>query len=118
MPLHLALQTLMVKAWKSYTEECHLQHRVPTVCPTIIATLISNPQCVTESKVTQGNSSSTQQTNTMGSHHDQSIFQPDDNGDFDFLVQDTGPMDWNEWDGLLNQFQESLMDDMANFTSL
>ncbi|KAJ5999041.1 hypothetical protein N7451_006851 [Penicillium sp. IBT 35674x] len=117
-PLHLALQSLMVKAWKSYTEECHLQHRAPTICPTIIATLISNPECVTELHVTQGHSSSIEQTNTVGSHHDPLISQPDDNRDFDFLAQDTSSMDWNEWDCLLNQFQESLMDDMVHFTSL
>ncbi|KAJ5538102.1 hypothetical protein N7494_007581 [Penicillium frequentans] len=117
-PLHLALQTLMVKAWESYTEECHLQHRAPTACPTIIAALISNPKCVTKSHVTQRSSSSTQQTNTRESHHDPSMLQLDDNRDFDFLAQDTSPMDWNEWDCLLNQFQESLMDDMVHFTSL
>jgi hypothetical protein len=30
----------------------------------------------------------------------------------DFLLGDS-PMDWSEWDNLLNQFQESLVDDMT-----
>ncbi|KAJ6114970.1 hypothetical protein N7486_000748 [Penicillium sp. IBT 16267x] len=113
MPLHLALQNLMVKAWKSYIEECHLQHRAPTACPTIIATLIGNRECVTELQVRQGNSSPAQQTQPpVRSNHDASMSQPDDNKDFAFLFQDTSPMDWNEWDGFLDQFQESLMDDI------
>lgn len=119
MPLHLAMQNLMVKAWKSYTEECHRQHRAPTACPNIIATLIGNPECVTEPQVRQGSPSTTQRTVIPRESHDEpSILQFDDKRDFDFLVQDTSPMDWNEWDGLLNQFQESLMDDMAHFISL
>ncbi|KAJ5639674.1 uncharacterized protein N7484_007536 [Penicillium longicatenatum] len=119
MPLHLALQNLMVKAWKSYTRECQIQNRAPTTCPTMITTLIGKPECATESQVTQGDSSSIQQMNDpMGFHHDASILQPDDNRNFDFSFEDTSTLDWNEWDGLLNQFQESLMDDMVHFTNL
>jgi hypothetical protein len=35
-----------------------------------------------------------------------------ENENMDFLLGDS-PMDWSEWDHLLNQFQESLVDDMT-----
>ncbi|KAJ5632864.1 hypothetical protein N7490_009203 [Penicillium lividum] len=106
MPLHLALQNLMVKAWKVYIEECDNQHRAPAPCPTILATLIGN-KGDTESQATQ------QTIIPIDEFHQEA---PEDNRDFDLLFQES-PMDWNEWDGLLTQFQASLTDDIVNFTN-
>ncbi|KAJ5918381.1 hypothetical protein N7454_010756 [Penicillium verhagenii] len=111
-PLHLAVQNLMVKAWKTYTDECNQQHRVPTLCPTIILALMGNSEDVTWSQATQ------EQTNIIikEPQHGISDARSDENRDLEFLFQDTS-MDWNDWDGLLTQFQESLVDGMVNFTT-
>ena len=115
MPLHTAIQSLIVKAWKAYAEECNLHHRTPTSCPTIVAKLLQDSKGFTEphpaqegSRVTENRDSFNEQPN----HHGDTAPFDADIDNFDFL-SNAIPMDWNEWDILLNQFQESLVDDMT-----
>ncbi|KAJ5592359.1 hypothetical protein N7537_009263 [Penicillium hordei] len=112
-PLHMAIQNLIVKAWRTYIEECNLNHRTPTPCPTIVASLLASA----------GGISSTQQEDEnflSGEHgagiqnqhgHDRSSSQFGlEAENFGFLLGDS-PQDWNEWDNLLSTFQGSFTDD-------
>lgn len=115
LPLHRALENLMLKAWNAYIEECNALNRIPTPCPTIVVTLLSNIKTAPGSAETKGDVSSTQQgvvpMDTLHNVFDGNL--EDKHGDLDFIFHGDSPMDWNQWDDLLNQFQESLMDDMA-----
>ncbi|OGE54586.1 hypothetical protein PENARI_c006G10685 [Penicillium arizonense] len=110
-PLHRAIQHLIVRAWRAYVEECNQHHRTPTPCPTIVATLLANAKGTHESQpvgdiVTVENGPSQDQP-----EHDfrTARFDPEADG-FEYLLGDS-PIDWNEWDTLLNQFPASLTDD-------
>ncbi|KAJ6027050.1 uncharacterized protein N7446_004349 [Penicillium canescens] len=110
-PLHRAIQHLIVRAWRAYVEECNQHHRTPTPCPTIVATLLANAKGTHESQpvediVTVENGPSQDQP-----EHDfrTARFNPEADG-FEYLLGDS-PIDWNEWDTLLNQFPASLTDD-------
>jgi hypothetical protein len=103
-PLHVAIQSLMVKAWRAYIAECNLKNHAPVPCPTIVGPLLttlpgfsdSQPPKKTIEAVEPGDGSHAQSDQEMGS--------------FNFILNDS-PMDWNEWDNLLSQFQGSLADD-------
>ncbi|KAJ5970553.1 uncharacterized protein N7479_000471 [Penicillium vulpinum] len=112
-PLHMAIQNLIVKAWRTYIEECNLNHHTPTPCPTIVASLLAK---------TGGNSSSQQvDENVLDTEHgarpqdqvsrdcssSQSGLEAEN---FGLLLGDS-PKDWNEWDNLLSHFQGSFTDD-------
>ncbi|KAJ5111012.1 hypothetical protein N7532_001547 [Penicillium argentinense] len=115
MPLHNALQTLIVKAWKAYIDDCTTHNRIPTSCPTIVATLLET-----------ANGSTEQPSNFEGSRvaepSEQAPMELPSQGvsaeyfgagaeDVSYLLEDSP--NWDEWDNLLNQFQESLVDDMT-----
>ncbi|KAJ5124126.1 uncharacterized protein N7515_007951 [Penicillium bovifimosum] len=110
--LHKAIQSLMIKAWRAYIEECNLNHRTPTPCPTIVASLLANapssscPQPGRQGQVAESGAESQGQPS-----HDLSVsqFVPEAEN-FDFLFGDS-PQDWSGWDNLLSQFQGSLTDD-------
>jgi hypothetical protein len=111
-PLHKAIQNLMIKAWRAYIEECNLNHRTPTPCPTIVASLLANapssssPRTGRQVQVTESGAESQGQPS-----HDLSGSQlVPEAENYDFLFGDS-PQDWSEWDNLLNQFQGSLTDD-------
>ncbi|CEJ56990.1 hypothetical protein PMG11_05700 [Penicillium brasilianum] len=93
MPLHKALQHLFVKAWRAYVDDCNQHGRTPRPCPTVI----------------EVNNAPVQEPPSQYASN-----VPFDTGteNMDFLLGDS-PMDWSEWDHLLNQFQESLVDDMT-----
>ncbi|KAJ5153056.1 uncharacterized protein N7482_009534 [Penicillium canariense] len=108
MPLHTALQNLFVKAWRAYIDECNHHGRTPTPCPPIVTTLLDNSHSSTESQASN-------ESGGMDGHStsfQEQLGQYASDIPFDFLLGDS-PMDWNEWDNLLNQFQESLVDDMT-----
>ncbi|CAG8260352.1 unnamed protein product [Penicillium nalgiovense] len=112
-PLHMAIQHLIIKAWRTYIEECNLNHRTPTPCPTIVASLLANAA---------GTSSPQQEDENFpaAKRDDQPQDQPryDRSGsqfgledeNFGFLFGDS-PQDWNDWDNLLSNFQVSFADD-------
>ncbi|KAJ5726328.1 uncharacterized protein N7483_007685 [Penicillium malachiteum] len=116
LPLHRAIENLMIRAWKTHTEECNRLQRAPISCPTIVATLIGN-----SIESSQSHSNSQRALDPLPCHG----FSPQDatsvdlgrnRGGFDYLVHEEASMNWNDWDNLLNQFQESLMDDMNFMT--
>ena len=112
-PLHVAIQSLMVKAWRAYIEECNLKHRTPTTCPTIVGSLLADLPDIPDSQPAKENLKAVERGD--GPHaqlsHELSTSQPDPEAEsFNFMFDDS-PMDWNEWDNLLSQFQGSLADD-------
>lgn len=112
MPLHAAIQNLIIKAWKGYIEECYLNHQTPTTCPSIVASLLEELKGDAEPQMTG--------EGTRMPEHRESFEQPGqhETAPFDTEFETFGsllnssPMDWNEWDNLLNQFQASLVDDI------
>jgi hypothetical protein len=114
MPLHTALQNLIVKAWRAYIEECNLHHRTPTSRPTIIKNLLEDSKGSTEAQPAEQNDGMIEPSAIFQDQLGREASNVDlvEPGNFDFLLSES-PMDWNEWDNLLNQFQESLVDDMA-----
>lgn len=115
MPLHTALQNLIVKAWRTYIVECNLHHRTPTPCPTIVAQLLEDLKGSTEAAPAEQNSRTVEPSTLFQDQSSREASTADfgvEVGNFDFLLNEV-PMDWNEWDNLLNQFQESLVDDLA-----
>ena len=113
-PLHTALQNLIVKAWRAYIEKCNLHSWAPIPCPTIVITLLDNAQGVTDSQLTNEASRTTPHGDILREdpHHDVSTAGFDVDADAYVLFNDV-PMNWNEWDNLLSQFQESLAHDMT-----
>ncbi|KAJ5154661.1 uncharacterized protein N7500_010100 [Penicillium coprophilum] len=112
-PLHMAIQNLIVKTWRTYIEECNLNHCTPTPCPAIVASLLANAAGVS------------------GPQEEDENFPPVDRGaipqdqprqeyaisqfgveaeNFGLMLGDS-PKDWNEWDNLLSNFQSSFTDD-------
>lgn len=113
-PLHGAIQNLILKAWKAYVEGCSVHHQAPGTCPPIVARLLEECKGVAESQIT-GEGSRTPEHgeffNQPGQHDATASFVPEFEN-FESLLN-ASPMDWNEWDNLLDQFQASLVDDLA-----
>lgn len=113
MPLHTAMQNLIVKAWRAYIEECNLHQRSPTPCPAIVAKLLEDSKGSTDPRLAEQNPERIDEgvlfQHQVGTSDVNFSVEP---VNFDFLLTDS-PMGWNEWDNLLNQLQESLVDDMA-----
>ncbi|KAJ5114847.1 hypothetical protein NUU61_000606 [Penicillium alfredii] len=111
-PLHMAIQNLMVKAWKAYIEECNLHQRTPTPCPTIVTTLIGSAKDVSESQSAEEMVSSVEPGAALQGQpsHDLPSSHMGAEAENLFFFGES-PMDWDNWDNLLNQFQESVMDD-------
>ncbi|KAJ5965306.1 hypothetical protein N7481_012020 [Penicillium waksmanii] len=114
VPLHNALQNLIVKAWRVYIEDCNNHNRAPTPCPEIVSTLLEKADCSTEKQTVDGESRMTE----LGTHFQElpsqsvpSEYLASGPEDINFLLTDSP--NWTEWDNLLNQFQESLLDDTA-----
>ncbi|KAJ5116338.1 hypothetical protein N7456_000686 [Penicillium angulare] len=113
LPLHRAMENLMLKAWKAYVEECNNLQRTPAPCPAVVINLLSDSKVVSESQAT-GDDPNLASQGFVPEAQSEPIAQLDESSrDFDFLFSQHSPMDWNEWDDLLNHFQESLMDDTA-----
>ncbi|KAJ6087236.1 hypothetical protein N7467_006150 [Penicillium canescens] len=110
-PLHRAIQHLIVRAWRAYVEECNQHHRTPTPCPTIVATLLANAKGTHESQPVEEIGTVENGPSQDQPEHDfrTARFDPEADG-FEYLLGDS-PIDWNEWDTLLNQFPTSLTDD-------
>lgn len=118
VPLLNALQNLIVKAWWTYIEECNNYNRVATPCPEIVSSLLEKASDYTEMQMRDGGSRTAELGTSSQELPSQSIPSEDlgaSSEELDFLL--TGSLDWNEWDKLMNQFQESLMDDIAAMPS-
>lgn len=112
-PLHMAIQNLIVKAWRTYIEECNLNHRTPTPCPNIVASLLASAGGISSTQQEDGNFPTGEHgAGLQDQHrHDSSSSQLGlEAENFGFLLGDS-PQDWNEWDNLLSNFQESFTDD-------
>jgi hypothetical protein len=113
-PLHMAIQNLIVKAWRAYIDECNQHHRTPTPCPTIVATLVASAKGITSHESQSQPVEETQNIENGASQdqpeHDFATARFDPADGFEFLLGDS-PIDWNEWDTLLNQFPPGLTDD-------
>lgn len=115
MPLHKALQHLFVKAWRAYVDDCNQHGRTPRPCPTVVSSSLNASNGFTGAQVAQ--ETAQVEVNNAPVQEPPSQYAsnvPFDTGteNMDFLLGDS-PMDWSEWDHLLNQFQESLVDDMT-----
>lgn len=114
VPLHNALQNLIVKAWKSYIQDCNNHDRVPTSCPEIVSSLLKQADGSTGKETIEREPNMGEFDASFQDVPSQSIpaeylgTGPDD---INFLMNDSP--NWNEWDNLLNQFQESLIDENA-----
>ncbi|CAG7926953.1 unnamed protein product [Penicillium olsonii] len=111
-PLHKAIDSLIVKAWRAYIGECNLKRRAPTPCPSIVASLLANAPGIPEPQATERAVEVERDTEPHaqpGHEFATSNYGPEGER-FDFMMGDS-PVDWNEWDNLLNQFQSSLADD-------
>ncbi|KAJ5377662.1 uncharacterized protein N7496_005071 [Penicillium cataractarum] len=114
MPLHKALQNLFVKAWRAYVDECNQHGRTPRPCPTVVSSSFNTSKGFTEAQVAHENAQMEVNNAPVQEPGQYASNVPFDGGteNMDFLLGDS-PMDWSEWDNLLNQFQESLVDDMT-----
>lgn len=111
-PLHLAIESLIIKAWRAYIGECNLKRRTPTPCPTIVASLLAKAPNIPDPQPAERSIEYERdaEPHVHPSHEfSASHFDPETER-FDFMMGDS-PVDWNEWDKLLNQFQSSLVDD-------
>ncbi|KAJ6191536.1 hypothetical protein N7519_001557, partial [Penicillium mononematosum] len=101
-PLHMAIQHLIVKAWRTYIEECNHSHRTPTPCPTIVASLLANTAGISSPQKEDENFPAAKRDakpqDQPSYDHSSSQFGLDEN--FGFLLGDS-PQDWNDWDNLL-----------------
>lgn len=114
-PLHMAIQSLIVKAWRAYVGECNLKNRTPTPCPSIVVSLMSKEPEIPDSQLAEEIPEAERDAELHaqpGHELSTSQFDPEEER-FDFVLDDS-PINWNEWDNLLNQFQSSLTDD-ANY---
>lgn len=111
-PLQLALQNLIKKAWRNYVEECNASQRLPVSCPPVVLSILEKSKG--RNRVTlPSDHLQAEDTEIPDLRQDTVTPQFTSEGtELDFIFNDDSPMDWNEWDNLLNQFQESLMDDM------
>lgn len=119
VPLHNALQNLIVKTWRAYIDGCNKGNRVPTPCPEIVSTLLekADSSCSTEKQMVKGDSRMAELGRQFEELPSQSIpneYLGSGPEDINFLLTDSP--NWNEWDNLLNHFQESLLDDTALFS--
>jgi hypothetical protein len=111
-PLHLAIQNLMVKAWRAYIEECNSHRRTPTSCPTIVAELLAAADNLSQPNAMQSGPAMIEQDVALSGQPDPNFvassteLEADEFG----LFLGNSPEDWDDWDSLLNQFNESLMD--------
>ncbi|KGO75449.1 Transcription factor, fungi [Penicillium italicum] len=112
-PLHMAIQNLIVKAWRAYVEECHLNRRTPPTCPTIVASLLANAGGISIPQHEDEDFPAGERCDRLQDQlrHDSSNSQFGlEAENFGFLLGDS-PQDWNEWDNLLSNFQGSFTDD-------
>ncbi|KAJ5162261.1 hypothetical protein N7492_007653 [Penicillium capsulatum] len=114
MPLHTAIQNLMVKAWKAYVDGCHLHRQAPTACPPIVVSLLDDAKGIGASQIAGEGSKMSEhgEFSEQPGQHDVTAPFVTELDNFESLLN-SSPMDWNEWDNLLNQFQASLVDDIA-----
>jgi hypothetical protein len=111
-PLHLAIQNLVVKAWRAYIEECHSHRRTPTPCPTIFAEFVASADNRSKPNAVQSGPVVIEQDAAFSGQPDPNFCASStglEGEDFGFFLGNS-PEDWTDWDSLLNQFDESLMD--------
>lgn len=112
-PLHMAIENLIVKTWRKYIDECNLNHRTPTPCPTIVESLLAKAAGISSLQQEDENLEAVERgvRPQDQSRHDRSSSQFGlDAENFDFLLDD-GPKTWNDWDNLLGNFEGSFADD-------
>ncbi|KAI3234107.1 transcriptional regulator family: Fungal Specific TF [Penicillium roqueforti] len=112
-PLHMAIENLIVKTWRKYIDECNLNHRTPTPCPTIVESLLAKAAGISSLQQKDENLEAVERgvRPQDQSRHDRSSSQFGlDAENFDFLLDD-GPKTWNDWDNLLGNFEGSFADD-------
>lgn len=111
-PLQMALQNLIIKAWRAYVEDCNLHQRMAAPCPAIVSTLLERRKGHSRQNI-GGDPLQVVNTDVLDFHQDASTsYLTSEGADLDFIFGNDSPMDWNEWDNMLNQFQDSLFDDM------
>jgi hypothetical protein len=112
-PLHMAIQNLIVKSWRTYIEECNLNKCTPTPCPTIVSSLLANAP--KSSSLQQGDENFPAAEYGASAQdqprHDRSSSQFGLEAETFGLMLGDSPKDWNEWDNLLSNFQGSFTDD-------
>lgn len=110
LPLHKALQNLLVKAWRAYVYECNQHGRKPRPCPTVVSSLLNGSNGFTEAEVSEENAQMDMLSEEPSQYPSNHVFDAGAEN-MDVLLGDSP--DWSEWCNLMNQFQESLVDDMT-----
>ncbi|PWY92814.1 hypothetical protein BO70DRAFT_19912 [Aspergillus heteromorphus CBS 117.55] len=96
----VAMQNLIVKAWKAHVGERSRRNKPSLPCPEIVSTISERDRHATISPL------ASEQTRRESRSHEAP------SGLFDASELDLGPMDWGQWDGLLGQFQQYTNDDL------
>ncbi|RAL12218.1 transcription factor domain protein [Aspergillus homomorphus CBS 101889] len=107
----VALQNLLMKSWKAHAAERAHRNRPPLTCPTIVS-IIWDMRSRQQTASYNENPINSQQEVTVD-NGDQSqnqldgVVMPHGLGAFDLdqNSSDLSPMDWNQWDQLLEDFQ-------------
>ncbi|PYH88339.1 fungal-specific transcription factor domain protein [Aspergillus ellipticus CBS 707.79] len=92
----VAMQNLIIKAWKAHSGERTRRNKPSLPCPEIVS-MLSEPDKQGESWI-EGNVTETRKES-------QTAYEVPA-GLFDVNTLDLSPMDWGQWDGLLEQFQQ------------
>ncbi|OGM39670.1 fungal specific transcription factor domain protein [Aspergillus bombycis] len=104
-PLHIAIQGLILKAWKSHSEERTRRNRSLLSRPHIVSVLSERSEKGTSSHQPRCESSVTPQGRTTQEIEitpaNAGMLDPDD----DLNNFDLSPLDWSQWDDLLDKFQ-------------
>ncbi|EPS26740.1 hypothetical protein PDE_01679 [Penicillium oxalicum 114-2] len=114
--LHRALQRLFIKSWRGYTDDCRRNGCPPRACPTVIRNMLDNVDSTIESNAQHGNSGL-----DASEALEQQVQQPPESllglgaENAECLLGDS-PLDWNEWDRLLDECQDPLGEDMTMMT--
>ncbi|KAF7716974.1 Fungal Zn(2)-Cys(6) binuclear cluster domain-containing protein [Penicillium ucsense] len=115
IPLHRALQRLFLKSWRSYAKNCRENTYMPTACLSAIKDMADTWGDSPESKALReelrldANIVLNEQAEAPRALSDREA------GGFETLLGDS-PLNWLEWEELLNQCPDSFMEDMTVMT--
>ncbi|KAE8379202.1 fungal-specific transcription factor domain-containing protein [Aspergillus bertholletiae] len=106
-PLHIAMQQLILKSWAAHAEERSQHNRSPLPCPHIVSVLSERSGTGPSSHRPASEPSMPEEGTPQGRATQDSI--PDHVeglcDDDDVNKDDLSPLDWNQWDDLLEHFQ-------------
>ncbi|KAE8415103.1 fungal-specific transcription factor domain-containing protein [Aspergillus pseudocaelatus] len=104
-PLDIAMQGLILKAWKSHSEERTRRNRSLLPRPHIVSVLSERSERGASSHQPRSEPSMSESGTSQG-RTTQDITTPGNVGMFDPLNKfDLSPLDWSQWDDLLENFQ-------------